>query len=99
MRHRCAAPEVFGVAGWQNRHFWKRPDDATATPFLEEDGRLPGSADKELMGLLVGSVAGCADRPEKVLFIGVDNLNAVCWVAIAKARRKFARMLLGAFLF
>ena len=66
---------------------------------MEEDGRQPGKADKELTGLVVGGVAGFAARPEAALSIGVDNLNAVCWIAIGNTRGQFARKFLSASLF
>ena len=49
---------------------------STAT-FTEDDGRPNGISDKELMGLVVGSVAGHSARAETVLLIGVGNLDAV----------------------
>ena len=94
-----SAPEVFGVADWESRHFWKLPDGESAKSPMGEDGRLPGVFDKALMGLVVGIVAGFADRPEAVLLVGVDNPNAFCWAVRGETRSKFARHLLIAFLF
>ena len=62
------------------------------------DGLQAGIADKELMGLVLGSVDGFAAHPGTVLFIGVGNLNAAAWVVRGKSRGEFDRKLLGTFL-
>ena len=64
---------------------------------MEDDGRLAGISDKELMGLAIGSVAGFPAHAEAVLVNGVDNMNAMWWVARGKTRRKFARRLMSTF--
>ena len=50
------------------------------------------------MGLVIGSVVGCAARPGTVLFFGADNLDAVALVVRGKSRGKFPRRLLSTFL-
>ena len=76
-----ATTEVVGVADWGKLQYWTLPAAETTKPFMEEDGRLPGIDDKELMGLVVGGFAGIGARPEIVLCIGVDNMIDVCWIA------------------
>ena len=44
---------------------------------LVEDGKMAGISDKEIMDLSIGCVAGFPARPDDVLFVGVDNMNAV----------------------
>ena len=58
--------------------------------FEDQEGRPPGIADKELMGLVVGSVVGNESRPCMVLFLGVDNANVAFWVVEGNARSCFA---------
>ena len=66
--------------------------------FPDPDGRHPGIADKELMGPIAGIAAGHSARPGLVLFVGVDNTHAVCWVVKGKARSAFSRKLLSTLL-
>ena len=51
---------------------------------MEEDGRFPGIAGKELTGSVVGSVDGFTAHLKSLLFIGVANLIAACWVVREK---------------
>ena len=59
--------------------------------YVEAEGLQAGIADAELMGLVLGSVAGFPAHPGAVLFIGVDNLNAVDGAIRGKSRGKFER--------
>ena len=45
--------------------------------YADADGRQAGIDDEELMGLAIWSVAGFPAHPDTVLYIGVDNPNAV----------------------
>ena len=92
-----AAPSIIGAVGWNNSAYIIVSEAETMAPFAEEDGRMAGLAAKDLMGLAIGSVAGFAAHPDTVLFVGVDNMNDVCWVVKGKTRRKFDRELLIAF--
>ena len=48
--------------------------------FMEDDGRLPGIDDVELVGLVVGRVDGRPAMPETVLFTGAGNLDELRWI-------------------
>ena len=93
-----ATPSIIGVVGWRERTYIRLDAEETMKEYAEADGLQAGIADKELMGLVLGSVAGFAAHPGDVLFIGVDNLNAVDWVIRGKSRGEFARGLLSTFL-
>ena len=72
-----ATPSRIGLVGWADRTYIRLDATDVAHDFTDADGRQPGIADKELMGLITGSVAGLSSHPGVVLFIGVGNLNAV----------------------
>ena len=93
-----AALKVIGVVDWKDRTFIRADADQLMKFYVDKDGLTAGIADKELMGLVLGSVAGFAAHPGTILFLGVDNLNVVYWVAKGKSRGKFARKLLSNFL-
>ena len=93
-----AAPNVIGVVDWENRTFLRADAEHLMKFYVDKDGLTAGIAGKELMGLVLGSVAGFPAHPGAILFIGVDNLNAVYWVIKGKSRGKFARKLLSNFL-
>ena len=86
-----ATPGVIVVVDWKTRTYVRVPVVETTADFDEDDGKLAGISDKELMGLAIGSVAGFAAKPDTVRFIGVDNMNAMRWVARGNTRSKFAR--------
>ena len=46
------------------------------------------------MGLSIGRVDGYFDRPNAILLIGVDNLNAVRWIVKGKPRINFPTKLI-----
>ena len=66
--------------------------------FVVEDGKMAGISDKELMGLVIGSAAGFSAHSDTVLFVGVGNMNAMCWVTRGGTRSKFDRRLMITFL-
>lgn len=72
-----ATPLVIGAVGWAKRTYLRLDAGEVLRDFTEIDGRPPGIEDKELMGLIMGSLGGLSAHPGAVLFIGVDNLNAV----------------------
>ena len=93
-----ATLKVIGVVDWENRTFIRADADQLMKFYIDKDGMTPGIADKELVGLVLGGVAGYAAHPGTILFLGVDSLNAVYWVIKGKSRGKFARKLLSNFL-
>ena len=68
---------VIGSVNSENRTYVRVPANATMEDFVEEDGKLAGISDMELMGLVIGIVAGFSAHPDTVLFVGVDNMNAM----------------------
>ena len=92
-----AKTDVLGVVDWKTEATFARPDEVM-TPYMEDVGRLPGISPNELTVLVVGILDGSSARPETVLFIGVDNLNADCWIVRGKTSGKSARKLLSALL-
>ena len=93
-----ATLNVIGVVDWKNRTFLRADADQLMKFYVDKDGLTAGIADMELMGLVLGGVDGFAAHPGAILFIGVDNLNAVYWVIKGKPRGEFARKLLSNFL-
>ena len=93
-----ATPSVIGVVDWKDRTFIRADAEQMMKFYVDMDGLEAGIADKESMGLVLGSVAGFAAHPGAILFLGIDNLNAVYWVIKGKSRGKFARKLLSNFL-
>ena len=94
-----AAPELIGSVDWRSRTYIRVNADETTKDYVEQDGPQSGITDKHLMRMAIGGVDGFGAHPGAVLFIGVDNLNAVDWVIEGMARGKFARKLLITFFF
>ena len=63
-------PDVIGAVDWENRIYSRLLADDITKTFAGDDGRLPGIADKELMGFVVGGVAGFAAHPGNMMAIG-----------------------------
>ena len=62
-----ATPSIIGVVDWRSRKYIRVDDDETTKHYVEADGLKSGIADKELMGSVLGSVAGFASHPGAVL--------------------------------
>ena len=93
-----ATPSIIGVVDWRARNYIRADAEETMKDYVEEAGLQSVISDKELMELVLGSVAGFAAHPGAVLFIGVDNVGAPAWAIRGKSRGKFARGLLSTFL-
>ena len=85
-----AAPQAIGASDWRDRTYIRAGAGEIMKDYADADGRQAGIADKEPMGLAIGSVAVFSAQPDTVLFVGVDNLNAVCRIVKGGPRRKFA---------
>ena len=72
-----ATPSIIGSVDWEQGTYLRVPAVETMAAVMEDDVKLAGIADKELMGIASGSLAGFPARPNAVLFIGVDNTNAM----------------------
>ena len=80
-----------GVSDCASWEYIRLSADYLFDTFGSNSQRHPAIADKELMGLALGSVAGAAAQPQEVLLIGVGNMNSVCWVGTGTARSRFSR--------
>ena len=62
-----------GVLGLGDLQYWELPAEAITKPFMGSGGRLPGIAEKERIGLVVGSLAGLAARPKPYCLSGLTT--------------------------
>ena len=58
-----ATPRIIGVFDWRERTYIRVDAEETMKEYGEADGLQAGIADKELMGLVLGSVAGFSAHP------------------------------------
>ena len=68
---------LIGAVEWKNRTYIRVHTVDTMAFFVEDDGELAGIADKELTCMAIGSLVRFPARPEAVLFVGVDNTDAI----------------------
>ena len=93
-----ATPRIIGVVNLRARNYIRVDAEETMNDYVEADGLQAGISNKELTGLVLGSVAGYAAHPGAVLFVGVGNLNDVACVVRGKSRGKAPRKLMITFL-
>ena len=71
-----ATPSIIGVADWRDRTYIRVDAESNVRNYVEQDGLHAGIEEEELMGLVLGSVAGFPDHPGAAPFIGVGNSSA-----------------------